>query len=67
MAGRSPGANIGKYGTDYRFRAAISFVGFWANLAHDGYYPLLVQDSKGNVLEVRYELSRSFLGHQQCE
>jgi hypothetical protein len=46
-----PGANIGKYGTDYRFRAAISFVGFGANLAHDGYYPLLVQDSKGNVLD----------------
>jgi hypothetical protein len=46
-----PSLNIGKYGTDYKFRAAISFVGFGANLAKDGYYPLLVQDSKGNVLD----------------
>jgi hypothetical protein len=46
-----PNLNIGIYGTDYKFRAAISFVGFGANLAHDGYYPLLVQDSKGNVLD----------------
>jgi hypothetical protein len=46
-----PNPNIGKYGTDYRFRAAISFVGFGANLAADGYYPLLVQDSKGKLLD----------------
>jgi hypothetical protein len=46
-----PNANIGKYGTDYRFRAAISFVGFGANLVTDGMYPLLVQDSNGKVLD----------------
>lgn len=46
-----PNAAIGKYGTDYRLRAAISFVGFGANLAADGFYPLLVQDSKGRVLD----------------
>ena len=46
-----PNPTIGKYGTDYKFRAAISFVGFGANLAADGYYPLLVHDSTGKVLD----------------
>jgi hypothetical protein len=46
-----PNQKIGRYGTDYVLRAAISFVGFGANLAADGFYPLLVQDSKGNVLD----------------
>jgi hypothetical protein len=46
-----PNPDIGKYGTQYDFRAAISFVGFGANLAKDGYYPFLVQDSKGKVLD----------------
>jgi hypothetical protein len=46
-----PNQKIGRYGTDFVLRAAISFVGFGANLAADGFYPLLVQDSKGNVLD----------------
>jgi hypothetical protein len=45
-----PGEKIGNYGTDYKFRAAISFVGFGANLRSDALYPLLLQDSKGNIL-----------------
>ena len=46
-----PNPNIGIYGTDYKFRAAISFVGFGANLAADGFYPLLVQDGGGKLLD----------------
>src|ERR1700720_3619854 len=41
-----PNPNLGNYGTDYKLRAGIAFVGFGANLPQDGYYPLLVQDSK---------------------
>jgi hypothetical protein len=55
-----PNANVGMYGTDYKFRAAISFVGFGANLAADGYYPLLVQDSKGEVLHGRKKYKITF-------
>jgi hypothetical protein len=55
-----PNPNIGTYGTDYKFRAAISFVGFGANLAADGYYPLLVQDSKGEVLDGRKKYTITF-------
>jgi hypothetical protein len=46
-----PNPNLGNYGTDYKLRAGISFVGFGANLPEDGYYPLLVQDSKGTLLD----------------
>ena len=46
-----PPATIGKYGTDYKFRAAIAFVGFGAGLRADGMYLLLVQDSSGKVLD----------------
>lgn len=46
-----PNPNIGIYGTDYKFRAAISFVGFGANLASDAFYPLGVQESNGKVLD----------------
>jgi len=56
-----PNANLGMYGTDYKFRAAISYVGFGANLAADGYYPpLLVQDSKGEVLDDRKNYKITF-------
>jgi hypothetical protein len=55
-----PNANVGMYGTDYKFRAAISYVGFGANLAADGYYPLLVQDSKGEVLDGRKKYTITF-------
>jgi hypothetical protein len=46
-----PPANLGNYGTDYKLRAGISFVGFGANLPTDGYYPLLVQDSTGKLMD----------------
>jgi hypothetical protein len=46
-----PSPHLGNYGTDYKLRAGISFVGFGANLPQDGYYPLLVHDSKGNLLD----------------
>jgi hypothetical protein len=46
-----PAEKIGNYGTDYKFRAVISFVGFGANLRKDALYPLLLQDSKGSVLD----------------
>lgn len=59
-----PNIHIGDYGTDYVFRAAISFVGFGANLAHDGYYPLLVQDSKGKVLDGGKKYTITFAANQ---
>ena len=46
-----PSPNLGNYGTDYKLRAGISFVGFGANLPEDGYYPLLVQGSNGKLLD----------------
>ena len=46
-----PNPHLGNYGTDYKLRAGISFVGFGANLPEDGYYPFLVQDSTGKVLD----------------
>src|SRR5271170_1441387 len=46
-----PNSHLGNYGTDYKLRAGISFVGFGANLPEDGYYPLLVQDSNGKLLD----------------
>jgi len=46
-----PPAAVGRYGTDYKFRAVIAFVGFGAGLRADGMYLLLVQDSTGKVLD----------------
>jgi hypothetical protein len=46
-----PNPHLGNYGTDYKLRAGISFVGFGANLPEDGFYPLLVQDSKGKLFD----------------
>ncbi len=46
-----PDPKLGNYGTDYKLRAGISFVGFGANLPQDGFYPLLVQDSTGKLLD----------------
>jgi hypothetical protein len=46
-----PAKNMGSWGTDFKYRAVISFVGFGANLITDAYYPLGVQDSNGNVLD----------------
>jgi hypothetical protein len=55
-----PNLHLGNYGTDYKLRAGISFVGFGANLPEDGYYPLLVQDSKGKLLEGGKKYSITF-------
>jgi DNA sulfur modification protein DndE len=55
-----PNPKIGDYGTDYKFRAAISFVGFGANLRKDGMYPLLVQDSKGKLLNGAKKYTMTF-------
>jgi hypothetical protein len=46
-----PNPHLGDYGTDYKLRAGISFVGFGANLPEDGYYPFLVHDSTGKLLD----------------
>jgi hypothetical protein len=46
-----PSPATGNFGTNYRLRAAIAFVGFGANLTADALYPLLVQDSNGKVLD----------------
>jgi hypothetical protein len=46
-----PPAAIGDYGTDYKFRASIAFVGFGAGLRADGMYLLLVADSAGKPLD----------------
>ena len=42
-----PNQKIGRYGTDFVLRAAISFVGFGANLAADGFYPLSFRTAPG--------------------
>ena len=46
-----PSHKLGNYGTDYRLRAVTSFFGFGANLTADAFYSLLVQDSKGRLLD----------------
>jgi len=46
-----PDPKLGNSGTDYKRRAGISFVGFGANLPQDGFYPLLVQESNGTLLD----------------
>jgi hypothetical protein len=55
----NPNPKLGDFGTNYKLRAGISFVGFGANLPADGYYMLGVQDSKGKLLDGRkkYELT----------
>jgi hypothetical protein len=41
----------GKYGTDYLFRAATTFVGLGANLPEDAIYPLTTIDGSGQRLD----------------
>jgi len=43
-------AFTGKYGTDYLFRAAISYVGLGANLPQDACYPIASVDATGKPL-----------------
>jgi len=42
---------MGKYGTDYDFRALIAYFGLGANLPEDAVYPSTSFDSEGNPLE----------------
>jgi hypothetical protein len=56
-----PSPETGNFGTNYRLRAAIAFVGFGANLTADALYPLLVQDGNGKVLDGGKKYKISFL------
>ena len=42
---------MGKYGTNYDFRAFIAYFGLGANLPEDAVYPSTVVDSEGNPLD----------------
>ena len=42
--------NIGRYGTNYRFRAVVALVGLGANLPEDAIYPHAKVDSDGKPL-----------------
>jgi hypothetical protein len=55
-----PPAAVGQYGTDYKFRAVMAFVGFGAGLRADGMYILLVQDGGGKVLDGRKKYTLTF-------
>jgi len=56
---------LGKYGTDYKLRAGIAFVGIGANKPQDGFYILLTQDSKGNLLDGGKKYTITFPEGQQ--
>ena len=46
-----PEPDIGRYGTDYTFRAYIAAVGLGANTAEEAIYPTGVTDAQGALLE----------------
>jgi hypothetical protein len=54
-----PNAKLGDFGTDYHLRAGVAYIGFGANLPIDGYYPLLLHDSAGKLLngEKKYKFT----------
>ena len=43
--------NLGRYGTDYDFRALITYVGLGANLPQDAIYPMTTVDAAGQPLD----------------
>jgi hypothetical protein len=45
-----PPANVGKFGTDYNFRAVVAFIGLGANLPADAIYPFAFVDGDGRPL-----------------
>jgi hypothetical protein len=45
-----PGAQIGNYGTDYRYRAEIATVGLGANTRQEATYPTALTDAAGHLL-----------------
>ncbi len=51
-----PPANIGRYGTDYAFRARIALLGLGANTREEATYPTGITDGSG----VLYDGSRSY-------
>ena len=51
-----PPANIGRYGTDYAFRARIALLGLGANTREEATYPTGITDSMG----VLYDGSRNY-------
>ena len=46
-----PAANIGAYGTDYRFRAGVASVGLGANTRAEAVYPTALTDASGQLLD----------------
>lgn len=50
--------DVGRYGTEYLWRAAVALVGLGANLPDDALYPRALADSEGRPLtgEGRYEI-----------
>jgi hypothetical protein len=47
---QTPSASIGKYGTDYTWRAVVALVGLGANLPEDAVYPRATTDVSGRAL-----------------
>lgn len=55
---------IGDYGTDYKFRAYIGYIGFGANLPQDAVYPNTTLDSEGRTLDGKYKYQIHFAADQ---
>ncbi len=47
MNGWLVNAQAGVYGTDYLFRAAVTKLGFCANIAQEALYPVTFKDIEG--------------------
>lgn len=43
-------SNVGRYGTDYLWRAVVALIGLGANLAEDAVYPRATTDADGKAL-----------------
>ncbi|MFK7932949.1 MAG: DUF1254 domain-containing protein [Saprospiraceae bacterium] len=56
--------SIGDYGTDYRFRAYIAYIGFGANLPVDAVYPNTSLDSEGRPLDGKHNYKFHFAADQ---
>lgn len=56
----TPPAALGRYGTDYRLRAAVARVGLGANLPEDALYPHTDVDAQGRPLHGRHRYRLHF-------
>jgi hypothetical protein len=56
--------DIGRYGTDYLWRAVVALVGLGANLPQDALYPRATKDAKGQPLSGRNQYEITFLKGQ---